>query len=326
MAEKPLILLTHSLPADWIGDRLMDCLILIGRDDSRGIDADLLTDLPQIEGILSLLDDPLPAEILHQAVKLRVISNLAVGVDNIDVPYCTRRGIAVGHTPGVLTDGTADLTLALILGVCRMIPQASRDAREGRWSSWDPTGWLGVDLKGATVGIVGMGKIGRAVAARLKAFGTRLVFCNRSLLPGQELALGATQINLDELLQISDIVCLHVPLTPDTTNLIDSASFKIMKPGAVLINAARGAVVNTGDLQKALETGQIRAAGLDVTEPEPLPADHPLYQLENCLITPHIGSATLNTRQTMTRIAIDNLRAGLEGNQLPFCVNPEVFS
>jgi phosphoglycerate dehydrogenase-like enzyme len=207
-----------------------------------------------------------------------------------------------------------------------MIPQASRDAREGRWSSWDPTGWLGVDLKGATVGIVGMGKIGRAVAARLKAFGTRLVFCNRSLLPGQELALGATQINLDELLQISDIVCLHVPLTPDTTNLIDSASFKIMKPGAVLINAARGAVVNTGDLQTALETGQIRAAGLDVTEPEPLPSDHPLYQLENCLITPHIGSATLHTRQTMTRIAIDNLRAGLEGNQLPFCVNPEVFS
>ena len=304
----------------------MDFRILIGRDDSRVIDADLLTDLPQIEGILSLLDDPLPAEILHQAVKLRVISNLAVGVDNIDVPYCTRRGIAVGHTPGVLTDGTADLTLALILGVCRMIPQASRDAREGRWCSWDPTGWLGVDLKGATVGIVGMGKIGRAVAARLKAFGTRLVFCNRSLLPDQELTLGATQINLDELLQISDIVCLHVPLTPDTTNLIDSASFKIMKPGAVLINAARGAVVNTGDLQTALETGQIRAAGLDVTEPEPLPSDHPLYQLENCLITPHIGSATYNTRQTMTRIAIDNLRAGLEGNQLPFCVNPEVFS
>jgi glyoxylate reductase len=282
--------------------------------------------LEQASGILCLLDDPIPAAVIQKATSLKVISNMAAGVDNIDVPACTRQGIPVGHTPGVLTDGTADLTLALLLALGRKIGPASEDAREGRWANWDPTGWLGIDLRGATVGIVGLGKIGSAVAERLGAFGTRIIFNNRSPLPEMEKKLGARQVSLDELLRTSDIICLHLPLTEETTGLIDGGAFKKMKPTAVLINTARGAVVNTRALQIALETGQIRAAGLDVTDPEPLPPDHTLYQLENCLITPHVGSATYQTRKTMAEIALTNLQAGITGTPLLHCVNPQVYS
>ena len=326
MPKKPVILLTHKLPEDWIGSSLDNYEVIVGQSNKRGIDKNLAPYLEQTSGIISLLDDPIPAEVITQAKNLKVISNMAVGVDNIDVNVCTRLGIPVGHTPGVLTDGTADLTVALLLAVCRKIGTASEDARQGRWKNWDPTGWLGVDLKGATVGIVGLGKIGSAVAERLGAFGTRLIFANRSPLPEIERRLDATQVSLDELITSSDIICLHLPLTAETEDLIDAAAFQKMKPTAILINAARGPIVNTQALLEALKTGQIRAAGLDVTDPEPLPPDHPLYQLENCLITPHIGSATQNTRKTMADIAIRNLISGIDGLPLPFCVNPEVYS
>ena len=326
MPEKPVVLLTHKLPEEWIGTSLDDFEVIIGEDSSRGIDKILAPYLDQASGIICLLDDPMPEEVITQARALKVISNMAVGVDNIDLKICTRLGIPVGHTPGVLTDGTADLTLALLLAVCRKLVSASEDAKHGRWKNWDPTGWLGVDLNGATVGIVGLGKIGSAVAARLGAFGTRLIFANRSPLPDMEKKFQATQVSLDELLTNSDIICLHVPLTADTADLINAAAIQRMKPGVILINASRGPIVNTQDLTEALETGRIRAAGLDVTDPEPLPPDHPLYQLENCLITPHIGSATHHTRKTMAKIAIKNLIAGIEGLPLPYCVNPEIYS
>ena len=321
---KPIVLFTHPLPEDWIGNAEDEFQIIVGKKELRGIDPSLAPYLPAAAGILCLLDDPIPEKILDQAPNLKVVSNMAVGVDNIDVPACTRRGIPVGHTPGVLTEGTADLTLALLLSVARGLPQASLDAREGRWSNWVPTGWLGVDLKGAIVGIVGLGKIGTAVAERIKAFGAELVFTNRRQQPEKEKSLSARQVELDELLRISDVICLHVPLTPETENLIDEKALQTMKPSAILINAARGKVVKTDALVRALKEGKIRAAGLDVTEPEPLPPDHPLYQLENCLITPHIGSATENTRRTMARIAIDNLKAGIQGAPLLHCINPEV--
>jgi lactate dehydrogenase-like 2-hydroxyacid dehydrogenase len=326
MPDKPVVLLTHKLPEDWIDRRLEDFKLILGHSKTRGIDKLLAPYLDQASGILCLLDDPIPAEVINQAKNLKVISNMAVGVDNIDVNVCTRLGIPVGHTPGVLTDGTAELTIALLLAVCRKIGTASEDARQGHWTSWDPTGWLGVDLKGATVGIVGLGKIGSAVAERLRAFGTRLIFANRSPLPDKEKQLNAIQVSLDELLTSSDIICLHVPLTDLTVNMIDAAALRKMKPTAVLINAARGQIVNTQALLEALKTGQIRAAGLDVTDPEPLPPDHALYKLENCLITPHIGSATYHTRKTMADIALRNLIAGIDGLPLPFCVNPEVYS
>jgi lactate dehydrogenase-like 2-hydroxyacid dehydrogenase len=326
MKTKPLILMTQKISTEWLGNKLAQTEVIFGDEESRGIDQTLLPYLDRAEGIFCLLDDPLPKDIIDQAEHLKVISTMAVGVDNIDISACTSRGIAVGHTPGVLTDGTADLTLALILAVSRQIPQASNDAKNGLWSSWDPQGWLGVDLKNATIGIIGMGKIGSAVAKRLSAFGAKLIFCNTS--PRQVLAkeLDAIQVDLDELLKTSDIICLHVPLTRETKHMINTESFKKMKPTAILINAARGAVVDQSALFQALQGGQIKAAGLDVTDPEPLPPDHPLYQLDNCLITPHIGSATFNTRRTMADIAIKNILAGLEGRKLVHCVNPEVYS
>ena len=229
MSEKPLVLLTHELPSDWIGSQLDGCQVVIGNSELRGIDDLLLPHLEKASGILCLLDDPIPQEIINQAKMLKVISNYAVGVDNIDVEVCTNLGIPVGHTPGVLTDGTADLTLALLLSVCRKITQASVDAMEGRWASWEPTGWLGVDLRGATIGIIGMGKIGSAVANRLSTFGAKLIFSNRTPLPDLAQELAAKQVDLDELLRTSDIVCLHVPLNEDTFKMIDSEALLKMK-------------------------------------------------------------------------------------------------
>lgn len=325
MTEPALILMTYELPEEWQADSLDPFRVILREEDQKGITASLSDHLGQASGIFCLLDDPITSDIIQNAPKLRVISNMAVGVDNIDLEACTERGIPVGHTPGVLTDGTADLTMALLLSVCRQLPQASKDARQGRWSSWDPTGWLGVDLKGATVGIVGLGKIGTAVAERISGFGSNLIFTSKNPKPEQARVLNARQVDLEELLRTSDIICLHTALTAETKGLIDSSAFKIMKETAILINAARGPVVKTEDLVQALRSGQIRAAGLDVTDPEPLPPDHPLYQLENCLITPHIGSATFQTRKSMAQIALQNLLAGLGNEPLPFCVNPEVY-
>lgn len=325
MTEKIVILMTYQLPQDWQGEHLDQFQVILREEDQKGITASLRNHLPLASGIFCLLDDPITREIIAAAPNLKVVSNMAVGVDNIDLAACTERGIPVGHTPGVLTDGTADLTLALLLSVCRQLPTAAEDARQGRWSSWNPTGWLGLDLKGATVGIVGLGQIGTAVAERIAGFGSKLIFTSKNPKPEQAQKLNARQVDLEELLQTSDIICLHTALTDQTRGMIDSSAFKIMKESAILINAARGPVVNTEDLVQALKSGQIRAAGLDVTDPEPLPPDHPLYQLENCLITPHIGSATFQTRKSMAEIALQNLKAGLEGRPLPYCANPDVY-
>ena len=326
MVDKPLVLMTHDLPANWIGNSLDEYQIILGDNTQRGIDNKLKRYLPEASGIICLLDDPISTEIINQAPLLKVVSNMAVGTDNINVKSCTSLGIPVGHTPGVLTDGTADLTIALLLSVSRRLAAANQDARDGKWSSWEPTGWLGRDLKDATVGIIGLGKIGSAVAERLKPFGCKLIFNNRSPLPEQETNLNARQVDLDELLSTSDYICLHVPLTQETIGLIGKEEFEKMKPTTIMINTARGSVVNTDALIEALQNNQILAAGLDVTDPEPLPPDHPLYQLPNCFITPHIGSATVNTRRVMAGIAIRNLKAGIQGKPLPYCVNPEVYN
>lgn len=324
--NKPLVLMTHELPEDWVGELLDDYQVITGFNEKRGLDSRLIKHLDKAEGILCLLDDPIPAEALERAPDLKVISSMAVGVDNIDVAACTRLGIPVGHTPGVLTEGTADLTVALLLAVCRRLPTASEDARQGRWKNWDPTGWLGMDLNNSTVGIVGLGKIGTAVGERLASFGAQIIFNNRSPQPEKEKELNATQVELDELLRTSDFICLHAPLTEETANLINEQAFQKMKSSAILINAARGAIVDTQALTRALKEGWIWAAGLDVTDPEPLPPNHPLYKLDNCLITPHIGSATFQIRQTMANIAIENLSAGIKGIRLPYCANPEIYT
>ncbi len=317
----PLVLITHKLPEPWLASLQGQVVALNGPADAARLALELEARLADAEGLFCLLTVKVNPDLLQRAPKLRVVSNMAVGYDNIDVTACTQRGIPVGNTPGVLTEATADLTMALLLAAARQIPQSSRDAREGRWQTWSPTGWLGYDLKGATLGLVGMGKIGQAVAGRATSFGMNIVYTDN-----QDLRLpGCQYLPLEELLAQSDFVSLHVPLNQVTRGLINRQALRQMKPSALLINAARGPVVETGALVQALQEGWIAGAALDVTDPEPLPAGHPLYSLPNCLVVPHIGSATFNARRRMAELACDNLLAGLRGERLPHCVNPEVY-
>ncbi len=317
---QPLVLLTHPLPAAWIAALDGKVRLEVGEEGYAGFSPRLEKYLPETNGILSLLTAKVGDALLERAPQLRVLSNMAVGVDNLDIPACTRRGIPVGHTPDVLTDATADLTMAILLAAARRLPEAALDAREGRWGTWSPTGWLGVDLRGAQLGIVGMGKIGRAVAERARGFGIRLAYTNPAKIESD-----AAHLPLDELLRTSDFVSLHCPLNASTRGLIGERELMLMKESAVLVNAARGPVVDSDALLRALTQGWIAAAALDVTDPEPLPASSPLYTLKNCLILPHIGSATQGARRRMAEIACKNLLAGLQGERLPHCFNPEVY-
>jgi glyoxylate reductase len=325
MADLPLVIVTHTLPEGWLKALNGRCRPVFGPTDATQLAPELEKLLPEAEGLLSLLTIPVTAKLLERCPRLRVVSNMAVGVDNIDLAACTRRGIPVGNTPGVLTAGTADLAMALLLAIARRLGESSTDARQGRWKTWSPTGWLGADLDGAILGIVGFGKIGQAVARRAQGFGMRLLYSDPSDYPELEAALGAQRVQLEQLLGESDFVSLHVPLTTETRRLINSQALHQMKPGAYLINTARGPVVETAALLEALQQGWIAGAALDVTDPEPLPAGHPLYSLPNCLITPHIGSATNNTRRRMAELAAENLLAGLSGKRLPYCANPQVY-
>jgi glyoxylate reductase len=272
-----------------------------------------------------MLMDTVDAALLSRAPRLRVVSNYAVGYDNIDVPACTRRKIPVGNTPGVLTDATADLAMALLLTCARGIVKVAMDARSGLWRAWTPAGWLGADLRGATLGIIGMGTIGRAVAERAKGFGLNIVYFKPRRDRSIESTLGTRYLPLDGLLRESDFVSLHCPLTPQTRGMINEAALQKMKRTAILVNTARGPVVVTEALVRALQEGWIAGAGIDVTDPEPLPMGHPLYDLPNCLVLPHIGSATHGTRRRMAEMACENLLAGLEGRTVPHCVNREIY-
>jgi glyoxylate reductase len=324
MSEKhiPIVLVTHTLPENWINLLKDHCKVIAGPIDATELDPTLESHLEDAEGMFTLLTIPVTESLLQKAPKLRVISNMAVGVDNIDIAACTRRGIPVGNTPGVLTESTADLTMALLLSAARGLAQASQDARLGCWKTWSPAGWLGQDLSGSTLGIIGMGKIGKAVAKRAIAFGMNIIYSD----PETWDETNFPNIPLDELIRQSDIITLHVPLTSDTRGLINKSTLSLMKPSAILINASRGPIVDMLSLYQALKDKRITAAALDVTDPEPLPPTHPLFSLPNCLILPHIGSATWNTRRRMAELACENLLAGLRGQRLPNCVNPEVYS
>jgi glyoxylate reductase len=324
--DLPLVLITHTLPEGWLAQLEGRCRMMVGPVDATALAPELEAHLPEAEGLFTLLTIRVDEAFLERAPRLRVVSNMAVGVDNIDVAACTRRGIPVGNTPGVLTEGTADLTMALLLAVARRLPEAVTDAREGRWKTWSPTGWLGADLYGATLGIIGFGKIGKAVARRARGFGMRLVYYDPTVPPEAGEPFDAQPLSFDELLGQSDFVTLHTPLMPETQGMIGEDALRKMKPTAILINTSRGPVVDQPALYRALKEGWISAAGLDVTTPEPLPPDNPLYQLPNCVILPHIGSATRNTRRRMAERAAENLLAGLAGKRLPFCYNPEVYA
>jgi len=287
--------------------------------------ATLLKKIQGIAGLYCLITETIDEELLQAAgPQLKVISQMAVGVDNINLTACTKRGIPVGHTPGVLSEATADLTLALMLATARQLLPAATAIKAGQWLTWEPEGFIGPDLYGSTVGLIGLGRIGAAVARRLQGFKVRLLYHNRHPSPIAE-EIGATYVDLATLLKESDFVSLHCPATPETHHLMNLERFRLMKPTAILINTARGSVVNQTELITALEEGLIAYAGLDVTTPEPLPADHPLLSLPNVLVLPHIGSASLSARTRMATIAAENLLAGLRDEQLPHCVNPEVY-
>ncbi len=275
------------------------------------------------DGLICLLTDRIDRAVIEQAPRLRVISTVAVGYDNIDVAAASERGIPVGHTPGVLTETTADLAFALLLACARRIVEADRLLRDGGWRTWDPGLLLGHDVHGATLGIVGFGKIGQAVARRAAGFGMRVVYASRS--PAAEPHPPAERLPLDELLRVADFVSLHVPLTDETRRLIGERELRAMQPTAILINTARGGIVDQAALVRALEEGWIAGAGLDVMETEPLPLDDPLLRAPNVVLLPHIGSASHATRERMASMAVDNCLAGLRGERLPHCVNPDVY-
>ena len=255
------------------------------------------------DGLVSLLTDRIDGPLLDAAPRLKVVSNFAVGFNNVDVPACTARGVCVGNTPGVLTDATADTAVMLLLAAARRLAESAADAKAGRWLTWEPLGWLGQDLAGRTLGIVGMGRIGFAVAKRLHhGWGMKVLYTEQVPRPEADKELGAKRVELDELLAQSDFVSAHVDLNPSTKGMFGSAQFKKMKRTAVFVNTARGPLVDQAALAEALRTGTIFAAGLDVTDPEPLPPDHELYTLPNCVIVPHIASATVETRNAMARL------------------------
>ena len=287
----------------------------------------LLRSVEGCDGILTLLTDQVDAELLDRAGPgLKVVSNYAVGFDNVDVAECTRRGVAVGNTPGVLTETTADLAWALLMAAGRRLVEGADYVRAGRWQTWGPMLLLGPDVHGAALGIVGFGRIGQAVARRAAGFGMEILYHDVERLPDEvSEPLGATYVPLDELLARSDFVSLHVNLTPETRGLINEERLRTMKPSAVIVNTSRGPVVDPRALHAALRDGVIGAAALDVTDPEPIPADDPLLRLPNCLVVPHIASASHATRARMAEMAAANLLAGIRGERLPTCVNPEVY-
>jgi glyoxylate reductase len=269
-------------------------------------------------GILALLTDRIDGALMDAAgPQLRVVSTMAVGYDNIDVGAAQERGIVVGNTPGVLTETTADLAFALLAGAARCLVAGMDYVRAGRWVTWGPRVLLGHDLHGATLGLVGFGRIGQAMARRASGFGMRILFSD----PHEHLeaarAFGAKRVALDELLTQSDFVSLHAPATPASLHLIGVEQLKQMKRSAILVNTARGSLVDHQALLEALEQGEIAGAALDVTDPEPLPVSHPLLALDNCLVVPHIGSASVATRDRMAVMAARNLLAGLRGEPLP---------
>src|SRR3954447_8518024 len=265
------------------------------------------------EALLSMVTDQIDGELLDAAPRLRAIANYAVGTDNIDLEGAAERGIPVGNTPDVVTDATADLAWALLLALARRLPWGISDVLGGEWKTWEPERNLGADVTGATLGIVGYGRIGKAVARRASGFDMEVIHTGRH-----------GGVHAEVLLDRSDFVSLHVPLKPETRGMIDMRAFELMKPTALLINTARGPVVDHEALRRALEDGEIAGAALDVTDPEPLPAEHPLLQAPNLLVVPHVGAATVGTREQMTALAVDSLLAGLAGYRMPNQANEPV--
>jgi len=318
---KPKVYVTRHLPEAAWHELVEACDIEIW-DEEFPPPYELLTEqIKDREGLICLLTDKIDANLMDHAPNLKVISQVAVGYDNIDIAAATGRAIAVGNTPGVLTDATADFAFALLMTAARRIVEAVDYVRAGKWETWGLTLLLGQEVHGATLGIIGMGRIGQAVAKRARGFDMKVLYHDPFRQREAEEALGVEYRAFDELLQEADFVSLHVNLTEETLGLIDARALELMKPTAVLINTARGPVIDPDALYWALKNGQIAAAALDVTDPEPLTAGDKLLDLPNLIVAPHIASATIASRTLMAQMAVRNCIAGVQGNPLPFPVN-----
>jgi glyoxylate reductase len=325
MNSKPVIWITRAIEPKAIERLRQSAHVEVWPDEDPPSHDILLEKVAEVDGLITLLTDPVDASVLERARQLKVISQMAVGFDNIDIRAATERGIPVGHTPGVLTETTADFAWALLMAAARRVPEAERQVRAGIWKPWGPDILTGPDVYRATIGIVGFGRIGQAMARRARGFDMRILYNDPKRHPELEQELGVQYEDLDSILREADFVSLHTYLSPETRHLIDRAALEKMKPTAILINTARGAVVDPQAITEALQAGRIYAAALDVFDPEPIPTDSPLLQMDNVIVTPHIASGSIQTRARMAEIAVDNLLAGLTGEQLPYCANPKVY-
>jgi glyoxylate reductase len=323
--NKPKVFVTRVIPAAGL-DRVRESCDAVVWTEPLPPSVDVLREkVSSCEGLLSLLTERIDGALMDAAPRLRVISNYAVGFNNIDVPAATARGIAVGNTPGVLTDATADMAFALLISASRRIVESEKYTVAGHWKTWEPLGHIGQDLVGRTLGVVGMGRIGYALASRCRGgWDMRVLYHDQRSNEQAERALGAERVSFERLLSESDFISVHADLNDSTRGMFNAAAFSKMKPTAVFVNTARGPLVVEADLAAALTNGTIFAAGLDVTDPEPPRAGHPLVGLRNCIVAPHIASATVSSRNGMAEIAADNLIAGLNGEPLRAWVNPEV--
>ncbi len=335
----PIVVVTRQLPLTAWHALTAQAQVVCWEDDCAVSHEWLLTQIPEADGLYCLLTDQIDEDVLRLGKRLRVVSTMSVGYDHIDIPMCTARKIPVGHTPGILTETTADLAFALLMASARRIVEGADYVRQGQWAEWKPDLLLGQEVFGATLGIVGFGRIGQAVARRAKGFGMNVLAVRspREHREASESSLVAgsngessdtpsvTFVELPTALRESDFVSLHVPLTSDTQHLMGASQFQMMKRSSIFINTSRGAVVDQDALFHALEQRTIAGAALDVTDPEPLPSSHPLLTLSNCLVIPHLGSASTATRSLMADMAVENILAGFRGECLPHCVNPEVY-
>jgi len=319
------IFVTHQLPGERIHHLAKRSEMNVWMGPGLLPAETLREELNACQGLLCMLTDRIDRQLLEALPNLEFVSSMSVGVDHVDVAALTERGIPLGHTPGVLVDTTADATFALLLAAARRVVEADRFVRAGQWraeNAWSPEFFTGKDVSGATLGIIGLGEIGQAVARRALGFGMQVLAWNRS--PRE--VEGVQNVTLEELLLRSDFVSVNVARTSDTYNLLDGPKIAMMKPGAVLVNTARGGIVNEMALYEALSRGDLYSAGIDVFEQEPVSQDNPLLSLPNVVVVPHIGSATTLTRARMADLAVDNTIAALEGQPMPHCVNPEVYS
>lgn len=314
---RPIAFVTRRIAAVAL-ERLAEAVELRVWEEDRPIPRDvLLREVAGIDGLLSMLTDRIDEELLAAGTRLRVVSNLAVGHDNVDLAAAKRHGVPIGYTPGVLTETTADLAFTLILATARRVIESARYVRDGHWQHWGPLVLLGRDVHHATLGIVGLGRIGAAVARRARGFEMRVVYASRTRRPDLEAAIGIEHRTFDDVLAESDFLSLHVPLSPETRHLIGAPELVRMKPTAILINTTRGPVVDLRALEAAIRAGRIGGAGLDVTDPEPIDPTDPILDLPNVTVLPHVGSATVETRTKMANLAVDNLIAGVTGRPLP---------